>query len=895
MGPKKGPESYATSSSASSSSKKKGKEPEEAEARPASAKGGKKGKEPAPPPEPEKGKKAGGKGGKDTPPPTEPPKPDERKTLFGDWTGKTPKTFLNEYCQKNHRPKPEWQQISCPGGRFRFRVKIPKIPTLKNDAERLFEDGENFPSVAEAQHHMAVVALHGLNPDNPMYRILPTAYKELWRSLTEKHAVAQEEAKRAAKEAAEAAEREKENAAAQQTTKKLTAVHLDADTRALVERVIRENSRDASALAADQSSQELLEELAGKKREESEVRKLITQLANLGFDKADADQAARASSDLAGALDWLMLNVPEHLLPKAFEPSKGIQVVAFANQKKGGEGKNKAEGENGGEAGGPGDAGARIRDLGWPQGYASWALQKARGDSRAALFLLLGLLVDGGQRPPGGALVKEEDLAAQREEELVALESIFGTQLYRFPEGDGLSVTFEDPAVVGPCTVEFFFPKECLYPSRAPLVSFTAISLPPRARLHATVRLAEQAVAQAGVPVVFSLVMFLQSSLPMILAGANRAEEEEAKKRAAAEEEAVAAAAVAAGNDPAAAVAAHKASLARAAAKGRGKGGAGAGGGKAGGKGGAKGGKAAAEEGPAAPSAAPAAPAGSLKADVPKPPAPPVLQEGASESWEELDSPAAAVEAAPQAAPAPAAAPPAPPPPADDTASVSRGPAGGRGPPARPPHAAEDPAHLARLRAAAKAWAESGEGSRVAAARGRLPAASFRSQVLAAVASNQVVLVRGETGCGKSTQVPQFILEAALEAGEYCSIVCTQPRRISAIGREPGEFEVPVYLHPPEPLLGARGAFWDGTRPRAPLPPPLPPRTPRCDATRSPVAGVAERVAYERGEKAGATVGYQVRPPGLGSFCSILDGGPSGMNPGPKLSNRRPLGHGGGI
>ncbi|KAF5937832.1 hypothetical protein HYC85_025338 [Camellia sinensis] len=97
--------------------------------------------------------------------------------------------------------------------------------------------------------------------------------------------------------------------------------------------------------------------------------------------------------------------------------------------------------------------------------------------------------------------------------------------------------------------------------------------------------------------------------------------------------------------------------------------------------------------------------------------------------------------------------------------------------------------------------------------RERLPAFKVKSEFLKAVAANQVLVVSGETGCGKTTQLPQFILEDEISSlrGANCNIICTQPRRISAIS-------------------------------------------------------VAARISSERGESLGESVGYQIR---LESKCSV--------------------------
>ncbi|KAL5482136.1 hypothetical protein EMCRGX_G022425 [Ephydatia muelleri] len=57
-----------------------------------------------------------------------------------------------------------------------------------------------------------------------------------------------------------------------------------------------------------------------------------------------------------------------------------------------------------------------------------------------------------------------------------------------------------------------------------------------------------------------------------------------------------------------------------------------------------------------------------------------------------------------------------------------------------------------------------------------LPIFQLKGPILQTVLDHQVVLVAGDTGCGKSTQVPQYLLEAG-----FGKIACTQPRRIACI------------------------------------------------------------------------------------------------------------------
>ena len=60
-------------------------------------------------------------------------------------------------------------------------------------------------------------------------------------------------------------------------------------------------------------------------------------------------------------------------------------------------------------------------------------------------------------------------------------------------------------------------------------------------------------------------------------------------------------------------------------------------------------------------------------------------------------------------------------------------------------------------------------GGPFATTRMSLPVYQFRHELLRGIASSRVTIIEGDTGCGKTTQVPQYILEDAV-SHECCFI-----------------------------------------------------------------------------------------------------------------------------
>ena len=89
-----------------------------------------------------------------------------------------------------------------------------------------------------------------------------------------------------------------------------------------------------------------------------------------------------------------------------------------------------------------------------------------------------------------------------------------------------------------------------------------------------------------------------------------------------------------------------------------------------------------------------------------------------------------------------------------------------------------------------------------------LPIHARREEIIRAIQDHQIVVIAGETGSGKTTQIPKFLLDAGY--GQTGLIGCTQPRRVAALSvaqRIAEELGV-RYGH----QVGAKIRFTDQTR-----------------------------------------------------------------------------------
>jgi ATP-dependent RNA helicase DHX57 len=654
-------------------------------------------------------------------------------------THKAPKTILQEFMQKAKRLVPKYTPRQAEGGAG-WTCKVVLPDKYKPDSCVVMFMDDVAPSAEEATQRAAVVALAQVATNLPLERLLAVEYKD--RFVAEGKKVEERQARAAA--AAAAAARRK--ALADKPREKLAAVYMSDEKRKLVEEALQALRLEGGAGADgggggvwddDGEDGEGDGESSSIAAEEVQQRSaaLLPRLLAMGFQAEDAARAlgASRSGSLNAMLEWLVLHLPEERLPKRFAAAAGqpIGVLRLAHlpsaaDMEEGEDDGSGDGEDGDEPDSVfDDAAGLMADDDSPH-----ALLYRRGYTTEEVAAVLG---DSDAPPSSDA----------------ALVASFGSLLRASVDGDGdaghlstwpqcVAAGGEAGGAVDAAWREELQVLESIFGDRLQAATSAEDGTPCDEAVYISV----DAVAPTGVTLHLMLTFKplhargnTYPAAPPLLA-------------------------IHGDGLPPAAARVLTVRLAQAAVR------------------------ATAQEEPCC---------YMLVSDLPdwvaELPVDAFATTAASRDTQ-VQHPSADRAAAPQQAAASRGAPAG----AVYTAPSRRGAKGGAGggrdpdfghsPRART--AAQMASESASLAAALKAFQSASTGPAVAmrAARSRLPAGESRQDVVTAVAGHPVVVVSGETGCGKSTQVPQFILEAASAAGTggECTILVTQPRRISAIG-----------------------------------------------------------------------------------------------------------------
>jgi flagellum-specific peptidoglycan hydrolase FlgJ len=297
---------------------------------------------------------------------------------------RTPIQLLNEYCQREKRPKPIFNEASCrEAGKCRASVALPDTKNKTKDL--FFVSDQCWDEITDARNYTCLLALQHLGDSLPLERKLPDPFREAWLSLksaapavttNRKFACADDQAKYEEQQRLASLSKEK------QEESKYSKVRMSDSQREFVQDIIRSVQTSSqptqSSAWLDDDSEQADEENTLNPTGEPAIDMLIDELNKLGFDsndlqpaiefadqsdwrqkeqdrqKAEQEKATTAASKpkpklkgmperpksaapvqpvlppalLDAALEWLCVHLPEDKLPAQFDPRrKQIKLV----------------------------------------------------------------------------------------------------------------------------------------------------------------------------------------------------------------------------------------------------------------------------------------------------------------------------------------------------------------------------------------------------------------------------------------------------------------------------------------------------------------------------------------------------------------------------------------
>ncbi|ORX44750.1 P-loop containing nucleoside triphosphate hydrolase protein [Hesseltinella vesiculosa] len=601
---------------------------------------------------------------------------DNKKSIFGDWTGKTPVTLLHEHAQKNEWEKPVIDMVHNKQG-FLGSVRLSKRnkKTAQMQVVTFAPPPEiSQPTSMEARHAAATYALHRVNSHMPMYRILPPQYRDYWRQFDEwktpsngwQYAPDPFTAQPPApvpksKRDRSLPSKEHANAtiplppsaiasvlddAMRQYWASLPTIHMTLENRDMVEKVIRQSAT--------------IYEPVKKPLPAQQSKKIVEQLVSMGFRTTHAKEALEYCSDVNTALDWLCLHVPEDDLPSQFlhaSYNPKMTTIAHTSETLSRDWRIK-----------------RMMGFGYPMSACETAMTSNDDKDDLALLWLQQQLMHGLDNDDEIELdpeswMDEETRSMVVDEETMTLQSIYDTSFIDTKDEDGrrhfkihIPVHLDAKHPQHPLILDIMFASSTsstmpMYPDAAPIILIDCEGLPSYLKLAMTQGLVQETRQHVGMPMVYMCVEWLQ--------------------------------------DHASTMIAHPPKLRK-------------------------------------------------------------VTDGMLMIHQHLR----------------------------DNVSHHDKKKKKKHHHHQPQQDGKTEALAAQLIQALANLHTSDAYAPFATVRSRLPAATFQEKVVQAVLANQVTIVSGETGCGKTTQVPQYILDQQINSsrGPHCQIICTQPRKISAIG-----------------------------------------------------------------------------------------------------------------
>jgi len=118
-----------------------------------------------------------------------PPPPIIQSSIPKDWTGKPPKEYLVELCQKRKYSKPIYQKVRGDGCTVTIRFSQSTKTATKTKTNHktvapeqpplIITNPGPFASFNDAQHYTSTQALYKLNPTLPIYLLFPPIHRDL--------------------------------------------------------------------------------------------------------------------------------------------------------------------------------------------------------------------------------------------------------------------------------------------------------------------------------------------------------------------------------------------------------------------------------------------------------------------------------------------------------------------------------------------------------------------------------------------------------------------------------------------------------------------------------------------------------------------------------------------